>query len=128
MRVLFSKANPALIIDVPHFFRKAPPPLVLVSPSFPLRGGPGALSRSLELSIPDSCGLGWYLSSLDASLGPGVPGSWLALLSGTMEGGEGQNCQCDDVLVIGKLLVGKKARLEGTPIDRPVLELGGRER
>lgn len=52
----------------------------------------------------------------------------MALLSGTMEGGEGQNRQCDDVLVIGKLLVGKKARLEGTPIDRPMLELRGRER
>lgn len=102
--------------------------LVLVSPSFPLRGGTGALGRSLELSAPDSCELGRYLSTFDASLGPGVPGSWLALLSGTMEGGEGQNHQCDGVLVIGKLLVGKKARLEGTPIDRPMLELRGRER
>lgn len=45
-----------------------------------------------------------------------------------MEGGEGQSSQCDDVVVIGKSHVGEKARLEGTPVGRLVLELGSRER
>jgi hypothetical protein len=103
-------------------------PLLLVSPSCSLRGGTGAHGRSLELSASNSCGLGRYLSTPGASSRPGVPGSWLALLPGTMEGGEGQNGQCDDVLVIGKSRVGEEARVEGTPIDRLVLELGSRER
>ena len=83
---------------------------------------------NLEPSASDSGELGWYPSTPGASSGSGVPGSCLALLPGTMEGGEGQSSRCEDVLVIGKLHLGEKARLEGTPLDRSVLELGSGER
>lgn len=45
-----------------------------------------------------------------------------------MEGGEGQSSRCEDVLVIGKLHIRETARLERTPLDRSVLELGSGER
>lgn len=145
-----SKVSPretrlSFVMDGPHFSCKLPPPptatLLKFLPPLHLelcacwlrwereaKTSP-AVCTDLEPPAPDTGGLAWYLSTPGVSSGPGVPGSWLALLPGTTEGGEGQNRRREDVPVIGKLHVGGgKARLVGTPLARPALELGSGER